>query len=189
MAHHNMPPRYSGPPSYSAAATDEEEGTPTHPNGATLRLLTSNEDSGYRPLVTSSSSAHSPEEDLAGTCPPNPVKDLLEEAVALLQSTPQPSASHRETEKKTHFLLPRRELRPDSKWQQNLTNPIEYRLYSTPTIPLLLRYHSLVHLRFSMNHPIFLLPLNPLTCPPIRPAIDQALQQEVLQHGHGHHLQ
>jgi chitin synthase len=135
-----MPPRYSGPPSYSVAATDEEEGTPTHPNGATLRLLTSNEDSGYRPLVNSSSSPHTPE-DSAGTYPPNPVEDFLQEAAASLQQTQPPTASQRESEKRKDFLLPRRELRPDSSWQNlttpNRVSPVQQSYYpSTSSLPL-----------------------------------------------------
>ncbi|TID23398.1 glycosyltransferase family 2 protein [Venturia nashicola] len=80
MAHNNFPPRYSGPPAYTAAAQDEEQSTPPHPNGgASLRLLTmSSGENGYH---------------------------LLEEEAASLQNT-----------------QPRRDLRPDTSWQQNSTN-------------------------------------------------------------------
>ncbi|OCK77824.1 glycosyltransferase family 2 protein [Lepidopterella palustris CBS 459.81] len=48
----HAPPRYGGLPAYSAA--DEEDSTPTHQqqSGATMRLLTHVEESGYRPRPT-----------------------------------------------------------------------------------------------------------------------------------------
>ncbi|KAF2181319.1 hypothetical protein K469DRAFT_482538, partial [Zopfia rhizophila CBS 207.26] len=50
--HRGAPPHYGGPPAYSAADDEDESPAHQHQAGASMRLLTNAEDTGYIPSVS-----------------------------------------------------------------------------------------------------------------------------------------